>query len=316
MVINKRVPEVRGETLRKAREAKGLSIAELATKACFSVKQIEQLENGQKSHFYSLSIKASAAKKVAEILELKQEDIFDFGPDLVQEAESAAEDASEIETPALVETVQELKNSDRQEPEKKVEQIERFVETAPEPVKKSYAPLLIGVVSLALIGVLFSFNPPNSVNKVADSVKLPSETIANASEQKKEEPASQPSASPSSAPPSTTIPVTAAVNPPVALEGCPTEDPNPTRYRASVASKPGNMLYVQTRVKQTVCFKDALGKAEKKVLDEGGSYSFYGKAPFILMTANLGQTEIFFQGYKVRVDNPSAKSIVLEEVAY
>jgi hypothetical protein len=87
-------------------------------------------------------------------------------------------------------------------------------------------------------------------------------------------------------------------------------------YRSPAATKPGNMVYVQTRNAQTICVKDATGKLERKTLDQGGSYSFYGKAPFVLMTSGLGQTDIFFQGYKVRVDNPNVKNITLEEIAF
>jgi CRISPR/Cas system CMR-associated protein Cmr5 small subunit len=73
---------------------------------------------------------------------------------------------------------------------------------------------------------------------------------------------------------------------------------------------------VQSRSAQTICIKDASGKLEKKSLEAGGSYSFYGKAPFVVMTSSLGQTDLFFQGYKVKIDNPNSKSIILEEVAF
>ena len=88
MVINNRIPEVRGDVLKRAREANGLSVSELAKRVCFSVKQIEQLENGEKSHFYSLAIKANAVKRVADELGLVHEEVFDFGPDLVEEAKA------------------------------------------------------------------------------------------------------------------------------------------------------------------------------------------------------------------------------------
>ena len=65
-----------------------------------------------------------------------------------------------------------------------------------------------------------------------------------------------------------------------------------------------------------VCVKDATGKLEKKSLDVNGSHSFFGKAPFVLMTSGLAQADIFFQGYKVRVEDQNAKSITLEEVPF
>ncbi|QWD87487.1 helix-turn-helix transcriptional regulator [Polynucleobacter paludilacus] len=60
----------------KAREALGLSIQELAAKACLSVRQVEQIENGGQSSFYSLKIKNTAAKKIANLLKLNEALIF------------------------------------------------------------------------------------------------------------------------------------------------------------------------------------------------------------------------------------------------
>ncbi|AWW50073.1 RodZ family helix-turn-helix domain-containing protein [Polynucleobacter paneuropaeus] len=60
----------------KAREALGLSIQELASKACLSVRQVEQIENGGQSSFYSLKIKNTAAKKIANLLKLNEALIF------------------------------------------------------------------------------------------------------------------------------------------------------------------------------------------------------------------------------------------------
>jgi hypothetical protein len=137
----------------------------------------------------------------------------------------------------------------------------------------------------------------------------------NATEQKSSE-ATPPVANASTSANNSVAVVTASSTAVTNSDGCPIEDASPAKYRLGTPSKPGNMVYVQTRAKQTVCVKDASGKLEKRSLDEGGSYSFYGKAPFILMTTGLAQTDIFFQGYKVRIDNPSAKTIVLEEVAF
>ena len=83
------LPEIRGEVIKKTRESKGISIHEISKDLCFSVKQIEQIESGERSHFYSLAIKVAAAKKVADYLDLSYDDVFDFGPDLVQESQQA-----------------------------------------------------------------------------------------------------------------------------------------------------------------------------------------------------------------------------------
>jgi len=333
VAIHQHVPEVRGAVLKKAREAKGLTVAELASKLCFSVKQIEQLENGEKRHFYSLGIKATAAKKVADELGLAYEDVFDFGADLIQESAGKAQEVS-VETPPQEQTIKkevkvkkgkqviaEPKKEEevviaehKTETQKKVEQIERFAEPPKQSIQKSRTPMLFAAGAVMAIVVLaLQLNDPAPIAKKDEPVKLPSETIANAAEQKKDEAVSPVVATATvNNPPA----ITAVSSPAVAsADGCPTEETSPAKYRSGTPSKPGNMVYVQTRAKQTVCVKDASGKLERRSMDEGGSYSFYGKAPFVLMTAGLAQTDIFFQGYKVRVDNPSAKTIVLEEVS-
>jgi cytoskeleton protein RodZ len=316
-VVNHRIPDVRGEVLKKAREAKGLSVSELATKVCFSIKQIEQLENGEKSHFYSLAIKANAAKRVADELGLSHDEVFDFGPDLVQEVKLSQSHPIENAPDG------EFKNSVQaspidSEPKPQPERLERFDEATKPLAKKdrSFYYFGGGAIVIAVGVVAFNVNQPQLINPV-EPAKLPSESIGNAGDLKKEEsttvnPVLNPSTSPIAAPVTSTY----AGTPSQAVDGCPTQEINTLTYRSPVATKPGNMVYVQSRSAQTVCVKDASSKVEKKSLEVGGSYSFYGKAPFVVMTSSLGQTDLFFQGYKVKIDNPNSKSIILEEAAF
>jgi transcriptional regulator with XRE-family HTH domain len=74
-----KVPEIRKEAFIKAREKLSLSSKELGGMACLSTRQIEQIENGETSSFFSAQIKATAAKKVAKLLKLSDEEAFDFG---------------------------------------------------------------------------------------------------------------------------------------------------------------------------------------------------------------------------------------------
>jgi cytoskeleton protein RodZ len=317
--MNKRVPDVRGGVLKKAREAKGLTVSELATKVCFSIKQIEQLENGEKSHFYSLAIKANAAKRVADELGISHEEVFDFGPDLVEAAKASQDSVIETAKPSPrpeakpnATEVADKKESQqksaavKKNTEQKVEQLERFEEAPPPAIQKNRSLYYLGGAAVvAAIGiVILNMNEPQPI-KPTEIAKLPSETIS--AEPKKEEAAT---------PNPTAIALAPQLNTSQAMDSCPSEDAASKSYRTSSASKPGNMVHVQSRSAQTICIKDASGKLEKKSLEAGGSYSFYGKAPFVVMTSSLGQTDLFFQGYKVKIDNPNSKSIILEEVAF
>lgn len=81
---------INGELLRLKRESLGWLISDLATRACMSIKQIKQLEEGGSSSFYSESVKLTSAKKVGSILGLTQDEVFGV---VTQEPEVATQDA-------------------------------------------------------------------------------------------------------------------------------------------------------------------------------------------------------------------------------
>jgi hypothetical protein len=195
----------------------------------------------------------------------------------------------------------------KQDAEQKVGQLERFEEAPPPVIQKNRNLYYFGGATvLTAIGVVvLNMNQPQPI-KATELAKLPSETIST--EPKKEEATTTPNPAAIASAPQFGVSQ--------AMDTCPSEDASAKSYRMSAASKPGNMVYVQSRSAQTICVKDASGKVEKKSLEVGGSYSFYGKAPFMVMTSSLGQTDLFFQGSKVKIDNPNSKSIILEEVAF
>jgi DNA-binding XRE family transcriptional regulator len=80
MAYRQSTPEIRTEAFTAAREKCALSVEELAHLACLSKKQIQQIENGQSTSFYSPTVKFTAAKKVAKLIQLDEKDAFDFGP--------------------------------------------------------------------------------------------------------------------------------------------------------------------------------------------------------------------------------------------
>ena len=70
--------EIKGPAFQEARERLGISVKELAKESCFSVHQIEQIENGKSDAFYSFAIKVCAAKKIADFLKLSTADAFEY----------------------------------------------------------------------------------------------------------------------------------------------------------------------------------------------------------------------------------------------
>lgn len=86
-----------------------MSVEELAHLACLSKKQIQQIENGQGSSFYSPTVKYTAAKKVAKLIQLDEKDAFDFGPQFELPFAPAVEviqnESTSTELPPLLEQV-------------------------------------------------------------------------------------------------------------------------------------------------------------------------------------------------------------------
>lgn len=100
---------INGGLLRLRREASGWAINDMAIRACLSVKQVRQLEDGGMSAFYSQPVKVTAAKKVGAILGLSPEEVLDKDAEPSQEPEAIdtelvqhAEDKNSIVTNAAL----------------------------------------------------------------------------------------------------------------------------------------------------------------------------------------------------------------------
>ena len=74
--MNQELPTINGELLRLRRETRGWALSDLATRACMSIKQIRQLEEGGSSAFYSETVKWTSAKKVGSLLGMQPEEVF------------------------------------------------------------------------------------------------------------------------------------------------------------------------------------------------------------------------------------------------
>jgi cytoskeleton protein RodZ len=135
-----------------------------------------------------------------------------------------------------------------------------------------------------------------------------------------EPPASATPAQPAASAPVVATPQAApaiAPSPAVAVAAnpaCPLPDASIENYKSPSPSKPGNMVYIKVSTAQIVCVEDGDGKVQSKALEPGLGHSFYGKAPFKLLTSGLSSAEVFFQGYRVRPSNADSKSILLVQV--
>jgi transcriptional regulator with XRE-family HTH domain len=223
---------INGELLRLGREARGWVIGDMATRACMSVKQIRQLEEGGTSAFYSPAVKMTSAKKLAGILELSPEQVF-FRPKSVEVGLASSDDAVSELVPS-----EDLAHAHAQaETAMDTPEVAEALVSAPvvdEPKAKT-SMWAIGALFVAAIAVAAYMHKPEEpvtepppplqvVPAEADAAASAADAVASSASAPSEMPAA-PAASAPVAPASSATPVVAA--PPAA--------PKPA---ASAASKP------------------------------------------------------------------------------
>lgn len=323
MNTNSKLPEIRKEAFIKAREKLSLSTKELGGMACLSTRQIEQIENGETSSFYGTQIKVTAAKKVAKLLKLSDEEAFDFGA-------TAPETSGALQLPIAevkLTGAPKIKGA-KKEPSKKAEAKTDIVQTQErvqethlpvkeEKVQTEEAPLNLTIskpkstsqkklflwlsVAGAAVFSVVNLRPLLFSEKPAEIVLIKEEII---------EPV--PAAAPAEPVPATLA--TAQLAPVASAEAavaCPAEE-GIISYKTDTPRKAADMVYVQVKSKQVICVGDAFGKLQNKMVEPGVGASFYGKPPFKVLTTGLNQVDVFFQGAKVRPANPNSKTLILE----
>ncbi|QKM64473.1 hypothetical protein DCO17_04015 [Polynucleobacter tropicus] len=330
-----KLPEIKKEAFTKARESLGLSTKELSVMACLSVRQIEQIENGETDTFYGPQVKVTAAKKVAGLLKLKEEDAFDFGAvasnkaeaneeakeEVKEESEEEAKDSEKVAKEVQV-TDAESSGSVKTSDLKKADDARKFApsqqainqstqsSTSKNPKRKLY---ILGGIAVALVFSIINLRPSFFPEVVKEEVVVVEQTQATTS--------SDTPADPKAASPSTPEPVAAAATPtPVSAQApvaappteCPPADTAAVSYRPDAPKKAGDMVYLQSKTAQTVCVVDASGKTQNKTLEPGVGVSIYGKPPLKVLTSGAAQVDIYYQGVKVRPSNIAAKNILLE----
>ena len=331
MTTNAKLPEIRKEAFTKAREKLDLSTKDLGGMACLSHHQIAQIESGESSYFYGAQNKFTAAKKVAKLLNLSDDEAFDYGsqaPVKVIEAPKVEESiqAPVKKTKANKEIVEETPALDLVGDEEKKEPVKKSESTKVEPVRvtpkeipfaatsASSKPALSKKLFLwlsvlaALVFSVVNLRPLFFADKPEEIIVVKEEVVEPV-------PAATPAAEPppvTSAPPVATTPVSAA--PTVTTETsavCPAEE-GIISFKPEAPRKAADMVYVQVKSKQVICVSDASGKAQNKMVEPGVGASFYGKPPFKVLTSGLSQVDVFFQGAKVRLSNPNSKTLILE----
>ncbi|AWW47639.1 hypothetical protein DPM17_02645 [Polynucleobacter paneuropaeus] len=310
--VKNTIPEIRKEVFVKAREALGLSVQELSGKACLSVRQIQQIENGEHNSFYSPNIKFTAAKKVAQLLDLQTEEAFDFG-DLVSQLPIEVQEAKP--SPAVVEEKPKTKTPEpasniKVESAALAKSIQQKKPASSSPDKKPWLPIL---AFIAIAGFAFLSLRPSLFGTASETAQAPAEEVKAEAPVSPAEPSAQAApekaAEPTPTPAVVAAPVAVASTP--SATECPMADSNVASYKTDAPKKSADMVYLVAKTPQVVCVLDATGKSQSKQLEPGIGASIYGKAPLKVLTAGLSQVDLYFQGVKVRPGN-AGNTILLE----
>ena len=343
MNTNSKLPEICKEAYTKAREKLGLSTKELGVMACLSTRQIEQIENGEMSSFYGAQIKVTAAKKVAKLLNLSDEEALNYGSQTPERLSTAPAElpiaelkstpspeakeskktstknsganvddleiqvrAEETQLPAKVIAEEKKELVVKAQPQVVQVQALSSIEVSSKPRSSSQKKLFLWFsVAAAAVFAVINLNPLFFSDKPEAIVLVKEELVEPAPAA----PTPAPNESASVAAPTlTNVNSATTAN---AAGACPAEE-GIISFKPEAPRKVADMVFVQTKSQQVVCVIDASGKTQNKLIEPGVGTSFYGKPPFKVLTAGLNQVDVFFQGAKVRLSNLNTKTLILE----
>jgi transcriptional regulator with XRE-family HTH domain len=288
--------EVDGSKLRLAREAQGLTPNELALKVCLSKEHIAQLENNQSVIFFTASHKIQVAKKVGATLGLNELDYL-----IIQEIEEISNSTVSISDQSITSPSLPIST-------------DLFAKTTVKPTVAKKNLLIKPTIvfsSIAILAGVIIFSNDLTTNDLIKLVEKPTSTkILN--NQAIEIPPVENTVAESPIPALKEEPELKKVvvnNEPIP---CSYQGQDSEIYRTVNPSKSGEMVYLLSRERQTVCVIDSQNKSFPLDLDAGQSRSIYGQAPFTVISSNLSKFDIYFQGWKVKILNPETSTIRLE----
>jgi transcriptional regulator with XRE-family HTH domain len=290
------LPEVDGDRLKLAREALGLSRKELANKLCLSHLHIAQLEANQLAIFFTPTHKVQVAKKVGAALGLEEVDYLT--KKVVQKVDKTLESDS-FSAPLV----------------NPFDQKDLYVVGKGPLLNKPklfLAPaLLAGAFALGISTQIYSNELLMSDLAQIIGLKTPMSQLHTFAPEAPSAEVSAPLAGAASTNNESEIPLKS--NP---LENCSFEAFQLTQYQTSNPSKKGEMVYVLSKEPQSACVIDSQNKMVSVDLAAGDSKSFYGQAPFTVVSSDLSKFDLYFQGWTVRSEALSKRAIRLEEVDY
>ncbi len=309
---NSTTDRVHGELLREWREAQKIDVCTLAGHANLSVAQIQQLESGGASLFYTASIKESAARKVATLLGGDPVAVIRQGPDVAIPLE-----------PSVVDDLIELS--------KKKASSTKFHAGS----SLSYRWIFLSGMTLVLLGSML-WVQKNGQNSAAENFwhqalsnssetavqPSPSARLSNDSGTQSAAQLSSVKSVAAVAERVTTVPAASAISEPAAAamgQAKVVESAlcQPTLSDAVLTpfqpNKAGDMVYLVAQKEGAVCVVDGTGLKTLLSLKVNEAKSVYGSPPWRVRFEQTEQVKLYFQGVRLRVPDAKTTAIVLQE---
>lgn len=312
---------VRGELLRQWRLAQDLEPSTLARRVNLSAAQIQQLESGGSSLFYSEAIKYNAARKVAAALGGDPDSVI-----RTMAGDGGVKTTEQMSLQVLDDLVQlsEQRKKAQQENSSKVWRFVRllmgltllaclawgaFWLTQHADLAKKW----LSLIESQLVSVAAK---PASTAEVAEASEPPAASLETSapSDSSPLDNASSGVAVAASASPASSSPVSAtqvALSAPEAL--CQSTEQG-TLLTSKMPSKAGDMVYIVPLKAGSVCAKDGAGKSTVLTLQAKEGRSVYGLPPWRLYFEHADQAQVYFQGERLRWPEVPTRAIVLREV--
>lgn len=287
---------ISGELLRNLREAKSIEISSIARQVNLSVAQLRQLESdqlapGEKALFYSETIKANAAKKVARALGA---DLDVLAP--LPDSEPAI--PNDLPDKQVMEDLAQLLQK-----QARAQQVGRGGDF----FQSKWLWLSLTLCVVTALGWHFQKFLPIPERHIDALAASPVSAVA-----------ALPAAVPVSEVTATAdLPVVAASEVPSVLPAdvlC-ANKVTAAPLKASVPTKAGKVVYLVANVDTSVCLQDASGKKFAVNLKAKESRSFFGTAPWQLHVDKTSAVQLFFQGQRMRWPEGEERSFILEEVS-
>ncbi|WP_233254978.1 hypothetical protein [Limnohabitans sp. T6-5] len=288
-----------------------------------SSAQIQQLEEGGASLFYSEAIKHNAARKVALALNGDPASVIRIV------AHEDGQGALAHQGVQVLDELVQLSELQAKSEKNKSSSAHRIIH-----------PLVwLGALSAVSVGAAWLYQQPELIKPWVSMDWVPMhwfeskppvlpapepqapapDTVADASDAQPSSVASQSEASApiALAPADTASPSSPASTAVVAVASpdalCQSTEPG-TLLTSKIPSKAGDMVYIVPLKAGSVCAKDGAGKNTVLTLQAKEGRSVYGPPPWRLYFEHMDQAQVYFQGERLRWPEVPTRSIVLREV--